>query len=155
MKILIQILILIFTTNCFAQTNETSFDWSFNGGGGYNTTKRMQYNSQGDLLFLLEVGHQTTYGGTTMTDASTVSFIGKRAQNGTESVLIKRSIPNTTYATFHDFVVDNDDNIIVTGATFGYNSTVFYDFGNGINLYGKGNFIAKFNPQGICQCLVD
>ncbi len=140
-----------------AQNNATSFDWSFNGGGGFNTTKRLQYNSQGDLIFLLDVGHQTTYGGTTISYPGfgqfpgTASFIGKRTQSGTSTVLIQKSTTNPTSTTFQDFVIDNDDNIIVTGATFGYNSTVFYDFGNGITLYGKGNFIAKYNPQGICQ----
>lgn len=157
MKKIMQLLLLVLTTNSFAQNNATSFDWSFNGGGGYNTTKRMQYNSQGDLIFLLDVGHQTIFGGTTVSDPGytgfpgTATFIGKRAQNGTSTVLIKKNTPNPTSATFQDFVIDNNDNIIVTGATFGYNSTVFYDFGNGITLYGKGNFIAKFNPQGVCQ----
>jgi hypothetical protein len=157
MKKILQLLVLVFITNGFAQTNETSFDWSFNGGGGFNTTKRINYNSQGDLLCLMDAGHQTTFGGTTISDPGsvgfpgTVSYLCKRAKDGTSSVLIKRNVPNTTYASFHDFVIDNDDNIILTGSTFGYNSTVFYDFGNGVNLYGKGNFIAKFNPQGVCQ----
>ena len=148
---------LVFITTGFAQSNSESFDWSFNIGGGFNTTKRINYNSQGDLLCLIDSGHQTTFGGTTMSDPGsgsfpgTVSFLCKRTQSGTSSVLIKRNVPNTTYATFHDFVIDNDDNIILTGSTFGYNSTVFYDFGNGIKLYGKGNFIAKYNPQGVCQ----
>lgn len=157
MKKIIQLLALIFITNGFAQNKAESFDWSFNGGGGYNTTKRIQFNSQGDLLCLIDSGHQATFGSTTITDAGsgsfpgTVSYICKRSQNGTSSILIKRNVPNTTYASFQDFVVDKDDNIIVTGATFGYNSTVFYDFGNGVNLYGKGSFVAKFNPQGVCQ----
>jgi Secretion system C-terminal sorting domain len=151
------LLLLVFITNSFAQNNATSFDWSFNGGGGFNTTKRLQYNSQGDLIFLLDVGHQTIFGGTTISYPGfgqypgTASFIGKRTQSGTSTVLIQKSTTNPTSTTFQDFVIDNDDNIIVTGATFGYNSTVFYDFGNGITLYGKGNFIAKYNPQGICQ----
>lgn len=157
MKKILQLAMLVFITTGFAQNNVESFDWSFNIGGGFNTTKRINYNSQGDLLCLIDSGHQTTFGGTTITDPGsgsfpgTVSFLCKRAKDGTSSVLIKRNVPNTTYATFDDFVIDNDDNIIVTGGTFGYNSTVFYDFGNGVNLYGKGNFIAKFNPQGICQ----
>ena len=152
--------ILLFLVICIsanAQNNADSFDWSFNGGGGFNTTKRMQYNSQGDLLFLMDVGHQTTFEGTTITEPGsgsfpgTATFIGKRAQNGASTLLIKKNTPNPTYATFQDFVIDNNDNIIVTGATFGYVATVFYDFGNGIKLYGKGNFIAKYNPQGVCQ----
>ena len=153
----ILLLFVLFSQLIFAQNNATSFDWSFNAGGGFNTTKRLHYNSQGDLLCLITSGHQTTFGGTTITDPGsgrfpgTVSFIGKRAQNGTSSVLIQRSTPNTTYATFEDFTIDDNDNIIVTGSTFGYDATVFYDFGNSIKLYGKGNFIAKFNPQGICQ----
>jgi hypothetical protein len=157
MKKILQLLVLVFITNSFAQNNATSFDWSFNGGGGFNTTKRLQYNSQGDLIFLLDVGHQTIFGGTTISYPGfgqypgTASFIGKRTQSGTSTVLIQKSTTNPTSTTFQDFVIDNDDNIIVTGATFGYNSTVFYDFGNGIALYGKGNFIAKYNPQGICQ----
>ncbi len=157
MKKILQLLVLVFMTNSFAQNNATSFDWSFNGGGGTNVNKRMQYNSQGDLLFLLDVGHQTTFGGTTISYPGfgqfpgTASFIGKRTQSGTSTVLIQKSTTNPTSTTFQDFVIDNEDNIIVTGATFGYNSTVFYDFGNGITLYGKGNFIAKYNPQGICQ----
>ncbi len=157
MKKITQLLILLFITNGFSQNNSNSFDWSFNIGGGFNTTKRINYNSQGDLLCLIDSGHQTTFGGTTMTDPGsgsfpgTVSFLCKRTQSGTSSVLIKRNVPNTTYATFHDFVIDNEDNIILTGSTFGYDTTVFYDFGNGIKLYGKGNFIAKYNPQGVCQ----
>ena len=157
MKKILQLVMLVFITTGFAQSNSESFDWSFNIGGGFNTTKRINYNSQGDLLCLIDSGHQTTFGGTTMSDPGsgsfpgTVSFLCKRTQSGTSSVLIKRNVPNTTYATFHDFVIDNDDNIILTGSTFGYNSTVFYDFGNGIKLYGKGNFIAKYNPQGVCQ----
>ncbi len=157
MKKITQLLILVFITNGFAQTNSASFDWSFNGGGGYNTTKKLQYNSQGELVFLMDIGHQTTFGGTTISDPGyvnfpgTSTFIGKRSQTGTETVLIKRNTPNPSSATFQDFVIDNDDNIILTGATFGYAPTIFYDFGNGIKLYGKGNFIAKFNPQGVCQ----
>ena len=151
------LLLVLLTQFIFAQNNATSFDWSFNAGGGFNTTKRLHYNSQGDLLCLISSGHQTTYGGTTVTDPGTsrtpgtISFIGKRTQNGTSSVIIQRNTPNTTYATLDDFTVDNNDNIIVTGFTFGYDSTVFYNFGNGITLYGKGNFIAKYNPQGVCQ----
>lgn len=157
MKKILQLIFVLFISNGFSQSNSESFDWSFNGGGGFNTTKRLNYNSQGDLLFLLDVGHQSTFGGTSLSDPGfgsfpgTVTFIGKRAQNGTETVLIKKNIPNPTSATFHDFVIDNEDNIILTGATFGYDNVVFYDFGNGIKLYGKGNFIAKYNPQGVCQ----
>ena len=143
----------------FAQNNATSFDWSFNPGGGFNTTKRVQYNSQGDLFALIDSGHQTTYGGTTLTDPATrfpgtISFIAKRTQSGTSTIFVHKNIVNPTYATFDDFTIDNDDNIIVAGSTFGYNATVFYDFGNGIKLYGKGNFLAKYNPQGLCQWAV-
>ena len=157
MKKTIQLLALLFIAIGFAQNNAESFDWSFNGGGGFNTTKRMNYNSQGDLLFLMDVGHQTIFGGTTVSYPGysiypgTASFIGKRTQSGTSTVLIQKSTPNPTSTTFQDFVIDNDDNIILSGATFGYNDVVFYDFGNGIKLYGKGNFIAKYNPQGVCQ----
>jgi hypothetical protein len=157
MKKTLQLLALLFITVGFAQNNAESFDWSFNGGGGFNTTKRMQYNSQGDLFFLMDVGHQTIFGGTTVSDPGygsfpgTATFIGKRAQNGTSTVLIKKNTPNPSSATFHDFVIDNEDNIIVTGSTFGYAANIFYDFGNGITLSGKGNFIAKYNPQGVCQ----
>lgn len=157
MKKFLQILVLVFIASCFAQSKSTSFDFAFNGGGGFNTTKRMQYNSQGDLIFLLEVGHQTVYGGTTISQPGfgqfpgTTSFIGKRTQSGTSTVLIQRNTSNPTSTNFQDFVIDNADNIIVSGATFGYDSTVFYDFGNGKTLYGKGNFVAKYNPQGVCQ----
>ena len=47
--------------------------------------------------------------------------------------------------------VDANNNIIIAGITSGYNQTVNYDFGNGILLYGKGNFVAKFNSDGVCQ----
>ncbi len=157
MKKILLIMAFAFSGFLLAQNNATSFDWSFNGGGGFNTTKRLHYNSQGDLIFLLDVGHQTIYGGTTISYPGfgqfpgTASFIGKRTQSGTSTVLIQKSTPNPTSTTFQDFVIDNDDNIILTGAIFGYNTTVFYDFGNGKTLYGKGNFIAKFNPQGVCQ----
>lgn len=157
MKKTILIATLFFVITTVAQNNATSFDWSFNAGGGFNTTKRMHYNSQGDLFSLITSGHQTTYGGTSMVDPGsgsspgTISFIAKRTQTGTSTVFLQRNTPNTTYATFDDFAIDNQDNIIITGTTFGYNSTVFYDFGNGVTLYGKGNFIAKFNSQGVCQ----
>ena len=157
MKKSILILLVLFSVVTFAQNNEASFDWAFNAGGGFNTTKRVQYNSQGDLFSLINSGHQTTYGGTTMLDPGsgpypgTISFIGKRTQSGTSTVFLQKNIPNTTYATIDDFVIDSNDNVIITGATFGYDSTVFYNFGNGITLYGKGNFIAKYNPQGVCQ----
>jgi len=155
-KILFCLLILI----CFgslAQNNSSSFDWSFNGGGGQNFTERLQYNSQGDLLFLMRISGQTTYGGVLVTEPGigtnpgNTTFIGKRTQSGISSVVIKINTPNNTGTNFQDFVIDSNDNIIVTGGTFGFDNTVFYNFGNGITLYGKGNFIAKFNPQGVCQ----
>lgn len=157
MKKNLLLLIVFYTTLTFAQNNAESFDWSFNAGGGFNTTKRIHYNSQGDLFSLITSGHQTVYGGTTMVDPGfgttpgTVSFIAKRTQSGTSTVFVQRNTPNTTYATFDDFAIDNDDNIILTGTTFGYSPEVFYNFGNGVTLYGKGNFIAKFNAEGLCQ----
>lgn len=156
----ILLLLVLFSQFIFGQNNATSFDWSFNPGGGFNSTKRIQYNSQGDLFALIDSGHQTTYGGTTMlvpgsgSFPGTITFLAKRTQSGTSSVFVQKNIVNPTYATFDDFTVDNDDNIIVAGSTFGYDATVFYDFGNGIILYGKGNFLAKYNPQGICQWAV-
>ena len=159
MKKILLLLVLV-SQFFFAQNNATSFDWSFNAGGGFNSTKRVRYNSQGDLFALIDSGHQTTYGGTTMlapgrgTTPGTITFLAKRTQNGTSTVFVQKNIVNPTFATFDDFTIDNDDNIIITGTTFGYDATVFYDFGNGITLYGKGNFLAKYNPQGLCQWAV-
>ncbi|MEC4004733.1 T9SS type A sorting domain-containing protein [Flavobacterium sp. SUN052] len=157
MKTKLLFLLFVINTITTAQNNSISFDWSFNAGGGFNSTKRVQYNSQGDLFAMINSGHQTTYGGTTMTAPSsgstpaTITFIAKRTQSGMSSVFVQKNIVNPTYATFDDFTIDNDDNIIIAGSTFGYSSTVFYNFGNGITLYGKGNFVAKYNSIGVCQ----
>ena len=157
MKKILLIVAFAFSGSLLAQNNATSFDWSFNGGGGTNVNKRMQYNSEGDLFFLLDVGHQTTFGNTTVSNPGfgqylgQATFIGKRSQNGTASVVVQVNSTNPTSTTFQDFVIDNDDNIIVSGSTFAFYPADFYNFGNGITLSGKGNFIAKFNPQGVCQ----
>ncbi|WP_310380127.1 T9SS type A sorting domain-containing protein [Flavobacterium sp.] len=157
MKKLLQLVALFFIAIGFAQNNADSFDWSFNGGGGFNSIKRLNYNSQGDLFSLIDAGHQTTFGGTAMLDPGygsfpgTLTFIGKRTQSGTSTVFVKKNLPNASGTSIQDFVIDSDDNIIITGSTFGYGPTIFYDFGNGVTLYGKGNYVAKYNPQGICQ----
>ena len=156
MKKTILLILVLLSVTTFGQNNAASFDWSFNGGAGVNSTSRLNYNSQGDLLFLMEIWHQTIYGGTPISEPAffgnpgITSFIGKRTQSGVSSVVVKVNSPNTTGTTFQDFVIDSNDNIIVAGTTFSTDLTQFYDFGNGITLYGKGNFIAKFNPQGVC-----
>lgn len=138
-----------------AQNNATDFDWAFNTGGGYNTTKRIQYNSQGDLLFMVNIGNKTTFGSVAMQGQGVfgmpgnVTFIGKRNQAGIKTVLIKVLSSSSYVANFDDFALDNNDNIIVSGTVF--NATTPYDFGNGVTLLGKGYFVAKYNANGECQ----
>lgn len=109
MKTRLLFLAFIFTICLNAQSNSTDFDWSFNTGGGFNTTKKLKYNNQGDLLCLVIVGRQTTFGATSMFSAGsgsypgTVTFIGKRTQSGVKSVILKIPGNNATYARMDDF----------------------------------------------------
>ena len=138
-----------------AQNSATDFDWAFNTGGGYNTTKRIQYNSQGDLLCMVNIGNKTTFGSVAMQGQGfsvfpgNVTFIGKRTQAGVKTVLVKVLSRNSYVANFDDFALDSNDNIIVSGTVF--NATTPYDFGNGVTLLGKGYFVAKYNANGECQ----
>ena len=138
-----------------AQNNAADFDWAFNTGGGYNTTKRIQYNSQGDLLCMVNIGNKTTFGSVAMQGQGfsvfpgNVTFIGKRTQAGVKTVLVKVLSSNSYVANFDDFALDSNDNIIVSGTVF--NATTPYDFGNGVTLLGKGYFVAKYNANGECQ----
>jgi len=138
-----------------AQNSATDFDWAFNTGGGYNTTKRIQYNSQGDLLCMVNIGNKTTFGSVAMQGQGfsvfpgNVTFIGKRTQAGVKTVLVKVLSSNSYVANFDDFALDSNDNIIVSGTVF--NATTPYDFGNGVTLLGKGYFVAKYNANGECQ----
>ncbi|WP_124019407.1 T9SS type A sorting domain-containing protein [Flavobacterium hydrophilum] len=138
-----------------AQNNASDFDWAFNTGGGYNTTKRIQYNSQGDLLCMVNIGNKTTFGSTSMQGQGfsvfpgNVTFIGKRTQAGVKTVLVKALSSNSYVANFDDFALDSNDNIIVSGTVF--NAATPYNFGNGVTLLGKGYFVAKYNSNGECQ----
>ena len=155
MKKTLLFMLLSLTTILSAQNNATDFDWAFNTGGGYNTTKRIQYNSQGDLLCMVNIGNKTTFGSVTMQGQGfsvfpgNVTFIGKRTQSGVKTVLVKVLSSNSYVANFDDFALDSNDNIIVSGTVF--NATTPYDFGNGVTLLGKGYFVAKYNANGECQ----
>lgn len=155
-KAILVFILLASSWQLFSQTNAASFDWAFNTGGGFNTTKRMQYDSHGDLLFLVDIGNKTIFGGTQMNAINgfrafpgSFKFLGKRTQDGTKSVLIKTNSGPGTIANFDDFTLDSNDNIIVSGTVF--NATTPYDFGNGVTLLGKGYFVAKYNSSGQCQ----
>lgn len=155
MKKTLLFILFCLTAIVSAQNNATDFDWAFNTGGGYNTTKRIQYNSQGDLLCMVNIGNKTTFGSTAMQGQGfsvfpgNVTFIGKRTQAGVKSVLVKALSSNSYVANFDDFAIDSNDNIIVSGTVF--NATTPYDFGNGVTLLGKGYFVAKYNANGQCQ----
>ena len=155
MKKTLLFMLLSLTTILSAQNNATDFDWAFNTGGGYNTTKRIQYNSQGDLICMVNIGNKTTFGSVAMQGQGvfglpgSVTFIGKRTQAGVKSVLIKVLSSSSYVANFDDFALDSNDNIIVSGTVF--NATTPYDFGNGVTLLGKGYFVAKYNSNGECQ----
>ncbi|MBK6834413.1 MAG: T9SS type A sorting domain-containing protein [Bacteroidetes bacterium] len=74
-------------------------------------------------------------------------FIGKTLPNGTGQILIERgNSSSNVYSVFSDFVLDNNDDIIIGGRT-----SVGNDFGNGVTLTSKGYFIAKYNNQGVAQ----
>ncbi|MEO7975598.1 T9SS type A sorting domain-containing protein [Flavobacterium sp.] len=155
MKKTLLFMLLSLTAILSAQNNATDFDWAFNTGGGYNTTRRIQYNSQGDLLCMVNIGNKTTFGSVAMQGQGfssfpgSVTFIGKRTQAGVKTVLVKVLSSNSYIANFEDFTIDANDNIIVSGTVF--NATTPYDFGNGVTLLGKGYFVAKYNPNGECQ----
>lgn len=156
MKKLVQLLALVFIIAGFAQSNSNNFDWSFNIGGGSNNVQKLHYNSSGDLLFLAVVTGQGTFGGTPLPSTNLggipggTTFIGKRTQAGVKSVVLKIS-GSYPLAGIDDFVVDSNDNIIVSGIAVGYSATDNYNFGNGVLLYGNGNYVAKFSPNGVCQ----
>jgi Secretion system C-terminal sorting domain len=144
----------IATFQLLAQTNATMFDWAFNTGGGYNKLNRMHYDSKGNLLFLALIGDSTKFGtvigGTPYPGyPGTARFIGKYTQAGVKSIVLHGPLDYTTTTTFNDFVLDANDNIIVSGSMF--NTATPYDFGNGITLTGKGFFVAKFNSSGVAQ----
>ncbi|WP_310559820.1 T9SS type A sorting domain-containing protein [Flavobacterium sp.] len=156
MKKILQLVALVFITNSFAQSNSNNFDWSFNIGSGSNNVQKLHYNSNGDLLFLAVVNGQGTFGGVTVASTKiggnpgATTFIGKRTQAGVKTVVLKIA-GSYPLAGIDDFVIDSNDNIIVSGYAVGYSATDNYNFGNGVLLYGNGNYVAKFSPTGVCQ----
>ncbi|MBC7390555.1 MAG: T9SS type A sorting domain-containing protein [Opitutaceae bacterium] len=154
-KILLSVLVILFGTQILsAQNNSEKFEWSFNTGGGYNNVKRMHYNSVGDLIIMETIADTGQFGNTILgapklgSYSGTVTFIGKRTQSGTYSVLVKH-VSNQFSANFEDFTLDSEDNIIVSGNQF--NATSAFDYGNGVTLMGKGFFITKYNAIGQAQ----
>jgi hypothetical protein len=153
-KLIILFIFLTVVNEVSSQSNAGLFDWAFNAGAGANTTKRLQYNSSGDLICMITIT-DTTYFGNTLLGGNAfgaypgnVTFIGKRTQAGVKSVILRNSPSTLTTGTFNDFALDANDNIIVSGSVF--NATTPYDFGNGVTLLGKGFFVAKYDASGLC-----
>jgi Secretion system C-terminal sorting domain len=152
MKRILQLLVFVFITNSFAQSNSTSFDWAFNTGGRGDSADRMQYNSNGDLLVLGTITGTGQFGSTQLNGGANIRYIGKRTDNGTMTVL--KSFRNYTAAfpfviVPYDMAIDNNNNIILTGV-LSYAPTPF-DFGNGVTLTGKGFFMVKYDSAGVAQ----
>ena len=152
MKKITQLLFLVFITNGFAQNKSTSFDWAFNTGGGGDSVYRLHYNSSGDLFVLGTITGSGQFGTTPLNGGANIRYIGKRATDGTMTVLQTFKNYSGAYPFVivpYDMAIDNSDNIIVTGV-LGYAPTPF-DFGNGVNLTGKGFFMVKYNSAGLAQ----
>ena len=155
MKKIILLFALISNLNFVnGQNNSDKFEWSFNTGGGYNNVKRMHYNTNGDLFIMETIGDTAQFGDIVLgapkqgSYNGNVTFIGKRTQDGNYTVLVKH-VSNQYGATFEDFALDSEGNIIVSGAQF--SGTTPFDYGNGITLSGNGYFITTYNAEGKAQ----
>ncbi len=148
------LLFILFSNGLFvnAQSKSSSFDWAFNTGGGGDSAYRMQYNSSGDLLILGTITGSGQFGTTPLNGGANIRYIGKRATNGTMTVLQTFRNYSNSYPFVivpYDMAIDTNDNIILTGV-LGYAPTPF-DFGNGVSLTGKGFFMVKYNSSGVAQ----
>lgn len=153
MKKIIIAILLIQTNLIKAQNNAQAFDWSSNPGSASNALLSIKQNSQGETMALYRIRDSAKFFNNVILSLPLSGyptdnyFIGKKNNNGTGEVVIERG--NTTsnvYSTYSDFVLDNNDNIVLGGRTSAGN-----DFGNGVTLSGKGYFLAKYNSQGIAQ----
>lgn len=151
-KILLAFIVLCLSVDlATAQSNSQAFDWAFNTKGGMNTVRRLVYNSKGDLIVMGTVSGTGAFGNIPLNGEKVgnypgfMTYIGKRTQSGQFTVLIQK--PSKDFgATFEDFTLDAQDNIILTG---GVNTPGgAFDFGNGVKVGEKGFFITKFDPTG-------
>lgn len=153
MKKLLLSLAALLNLNLYSQNNAQAFDWAMNPGANSNTLKALHYDSQGNLLVLASASDSASFGGNTITALPSGSYpttnyyIGKRNTNGTSQVIIQsRNGTTNLFSDFSDFNLDNNDNIIIVGAT-----SAGHDFGNGITLSNKGYIISKYNSSGTAQ----
>jgi hypothetical protein len=137
-----------------AQNNAQAFDWAFNPGSANNTIKALKYDSQGNTLALCSMWDSCSFAGAQVVSPpsfgypSTNYYIGKRSTNGTGQILIERgSAAGNIYADFSTFNLDANDNIFVAGAS----TYTGYNFGNSVNVTGKGYMIAKYSASGVAQ----
>lgn len=151
-KILLSFVSLL-NFNLCAQNNAQAFDWAMNPGANSNNLKTLHYDSQGNLLVLASASDSASFGGNIITALPSGSYpttnyyLGKRNTNGTSQVILQsRNGTTNVFSDFSDFNLDNNDNIIVVGAT-----SAGHDFGNGITLSNKGYIIAKYNSTGTAQ----
>lgn len=153
MKKILLSFVTLFSFNLCAQNNAQAFDWALNPGANSNTLKTLHYDSQGNLLVLASASDSASFGSNIITALPSGSYpttnyyIGKRNTNGTSQVILQsRNGATNVFTDFSDFNLDNNDNIIIVGAT-----SAGHDFGNGITLSNKGYMIAKYNSAGTAQ----
>ncbi|MBC7413061.1 MAG: T9SS type A sorting domain-containing protein [Bacteroidia bacterium] len=151
---LLTVAFIIIASMSNAQNNAQAVDWAFNTGSANNRVMAIKYDSQGNVLALCSMTDSASFSGATVVSPQTFGYpstnyyIGKRNILGIGQILIERgSATGNTYADFSTFNLDAADNIFVGGATF----STGYNFGNSVNLSGKGYMIAKYNANGLAQ----